>query len=107
MGERPEFGYHSQISAVQDVVKWVQVDLGKPTAIEHILYVSCHDTFNGIGAGFGFPVRYKIEVSDDKGNLITTLSAGKRRGINRVEWPMRMRFVLSATAASQRSGAEL
>ena len=25
----------------------------------------CHDDFNGIGAGFGFPVRFKVEVSDD------------------------------------------
>ena len=28
-------------------------------------YVGCHDDFNSIGAGFGFPVRFKIEVSDD------------------------------------------
>ena len=25
----------------------------------------CHDDFNNIGAGFGFPVRFKVEVSDD------------------------------------------
>lgn len=62
---RPEFGFHSQIEPRQDVVKWVQVDLGKPTPIDHIIYVGCHDDFNNIGAGFGFPVRYKIEISDD------------------------------------------
>ena len=33
----------------------------------------------------------KIEVSDDKGNLITTLPGGKRRGINRVVWQTRMK----------------
>ncbi len=64
-GEKPEFGYHSRIEPRQDVAKWVQVDLGKPTPIERIIYVGCHDTFAGIGAGFGFPVRYKIEMSDD------------------------------------------
>jgi hypothetical protein len=64
-GERPEFGYHSQIAVAPDVVKWVEVDLGRPTPIEHIVYVGCHDTFNDIGAGFGFPVRYKIEIADD------------------------------------------
>src|SRR5262249_34435291 len=42
-----------------------QVDLGKATAIDTIVYVGCHDTFNNIGAGFGFPVRYKVELSDD------------------------------------------
>ena len=64
-GVRPEFGYHSGIEAKQDVVKWVQVDLGKPTSIDQLIYVACHDDFNGIGAGFGFPVRYRIEISDD------------------------------------------
>src|SRR5262249_52252365 len=63
--DRPEFGYHSRIETRQDVVKWVQIDLGKPTVIDDIVYVGCHDTFNNIGAGFGFPVRYKIEISDD------------------------------------------
>jgi hypothetical protein len=63
--ERPEFGYHSAIEARSDVAKWVQIDLGASQRIKRITYVGCHDTFNNIGAGFGFPVRYKIEVSDD------------------------------------------
>jgi len=33
----------------------------------------------------------KLEVYDDKGALISTLPAGKRKGINRVTWPMRMK----------------
>jgi hypothetical protein len=33
----------------------------------------------------------RVEVYDAAGKLISTLPAGKRRGINRVEWPMRMR----------------
>ena len=33
----------------------------------------------------------RVEVYDPSGNLISTLPAGKRRGINRVAWPMRMR----------------
>lgn len=65
-GAKPEFGYHSHIEKKQDVVKWVQVDLGQPTPIESILYVGCHDSFNGIGHGFGFPLRYRIETSDDE-----------------------------------------
>jgi hypothetical protein len=31
----------------------------------------------------------KLEVYDEKGQLISTLPAGKRKGINRVAWPMR------------------
>jgi photosystem II stability/assembly factor-like uncharacterized protein len=32
----------------------------------------------------------KLEVFDDKGRLISTLPGGKRKGINRVSWPMRL-----------------
>ncbi len=32
----------------------------------------------------------KVEVLDAEGNLVSTLPAGKRRGINRVDWPMRL-----------------
>ncbi|MBM3875121.1 MAG: DUF1553 domain-containing protein [Verrucomicrobia bacterium] len=63
--ERPEFGWHSQISAKQEVVKWVQVDLGASVPVEQVVYVACHDNFNNIGAGFGFPVRFKVEAGDD------------------------------------------
>ena len=74
--ERPEFGYHSAIETRPDLVKWVQVDLGSSQAISRIEYVGCHDDFNNIGAGFGFPQRYKIEVSDDaefKENVTTVV----------------------------------
>jgi len=33
----------------------------------------------------------KLEVYDPKGQLISTLPGGKRRGINRVAWPMRLK----------------
>lgn len=71
-GEQPEtsplaaqFGYHSNIEPTADKAKWVQIDLGLPAVIEGIEVVGCHDTFNDIGAGFGFPVSYKIELSND------------------------------------------
>ncbi len=63
--KRPEYGWHSGIEARQDVVKWVQVDLGRPRPIRQIVYVGCHDEFNNIGAGFGFPVRYRVQLADD------------------------------------------
>jgi len=65
-GAKLEFGYHSNIAKKQDTIKWVQIDLGKPTPIASVLYVGCHDPFNGIGHGFGFPVRYRLEASDDE-----------------------------------------
>jgi len=64
-GLRPEYGWHSAISLKQDTAKWVQLDLGRSSAIEHVVLAPCQDDFNGIGAGFGFPLRFRIEVSDD------------------------------------------
>ena len=63
--ERPEFGYHGAISKDQLATKWVQVDLGVARELTEVILTGCHDTFNNIGAGFGFPVRYKVELSDD------------------------------------------
>ena len=60
-------GWHSTIEDKQDKLKWVQVDLGSSVALSQVVLHSCHDNFNGIGDGFGFPVRYKIEASDDAG----------------------------------------
>lgn len=61
----PAFGYHSQIDARQDAPKWVQVDLGKAIPVRQIVLRPCKDDFNNIGEGFGFPVRFKIELSND------------------------------------------
>jgi hypothetical protein len=61
----PEFGYHSSLAEKQDAVKWVQVDLGASVKLDKIVLRPCHDEFNDIGAGFGFPVRFKVELSND------------------------------------------
>ncbi|MGI8601722.1 MAG: DUF1553 domain-containing protein [Verrucomicrobiales bacterium] len=63
--KRPEFGWHSAISEKQDVPKWVQLDLGRSEVIEKVVLQPCHDDFGGIGDGFGFPGRFKVEVSND------------------------------------------
>ena len=62
---RPNFGFHSAIAREQDTVKWVQVDLGQSIEIQRIILKPCYDDYGGIGGGFGFPVRFKIEASDD------------------------------------------
>ena len=62
---RPEYGYHSGIESTADKPKWVQVDLGREVRISKVNYAGCWDDFNNIGAGFGFPVRFKIEASND------------------------------------------
>ena len=57
----PEFGYHSAISASGDDVKWVEVELESPANVSTVVLHPCHDEFAGIGSGFGFPRRFKVE----------------------------------------------
>ncbi len=62
----PRFGYHSGIAPRQDTAKWVRVDLGESVVLQRIVLRPAYDSFNGIGAGFGFPLRFRIEASSDK-----------------------------------------
>ncbi len=61
----PAYGWHSEISPTPDNEKWVQVDLGEAVPLSEIVLRPCHDTFKSIGAGFGFPLRYRVDVSTD------------------------------------------
>ncbi len=62
--KRAEFGYHSKVEGSPDFAKWVQIDLGERVNINRIVLHACHDSFNNIGAGFGFPVRFQIIASN-------------------------------------------
>ncbi len=64
-GRRPEYGWHSAIEPNAETRKWVQVDLGASVALDRVVLAGCFDDFNNIGAGFGFPGRFRIEASDD------------------------------------------
>ena len=55
-------GYHAAESARQDDTKWVQVDLGRDLPIDTI---RLHPVRHEDKDGFGYPVRFKLEVSPD------------------------------------------
>ena len=61
----PTNGYHSGISAKQDVTKWVQLDLGASQPISVIRLIPARPTDFPDTPGFGFPLRYLVQVSDD------------------------------------------
>ena len=61
--KKPEFGYHSKIASRQDTLKWVEIKLEQPQAVKQIVLHGAHDEFNNIGAGFGFPLRFRVEVN--------------------------------------------
>jgi uncharacterized protein DUF1553/uncharacterized protein DUF1549/F5/8 type C domain-containing protein len=61
----PSNGYHSGIEAKPDVTKWVQVDLGKSMPIDELRLIPARPTDFPDTPGFGFPVRFRVELSDD------------------------------------------
>ena len=77
---RAEFGYHSAVEPTQDSNKWVQLDLGRSLEPDRVVLWGCHDDFNNIGAGFGFPVRFKVEMSDDPIFLTGVVPVADRTG---------------------------
>ncbi|MBL9124170.1 MAG: DUF1553 domain-containing protein, partial [Planctomycetaceae bacterium] len=62
----PTNGYHSAISAEPAVAKWVQIDLGSARRIDLIRLIPARPTDFSDTPGFGFPVRFQIQVADDQ-----------------------------------------
>jgi hypothetical protein len=61
----PTNGYHSAIAPTPDVAKWVQVDLGASSPIEEIRLVPARPTDFPDSPGFGFPIRFRVELADE------------------------------------------
>ena len=63
---KPLTGYHSQFSPSPDAVKWVAVDLGESKTIDAVrLFPARPYDWQPDTPGFLFPVRYRIEASND------------------------------------------
>jgi signal transduction histidine kinase len=63
-------GYHSALASAPARTKWVQVDLGATTPLDAIALVPAHASFaEHPGPGYGFPLRFRVDVSDDPGFL--------------------------------------
>ena len=61
------YGYHSQFAKQAEQTGWVQVDLGQVKPIEVVvLHPADPDNFRPRTPGFGFPVRFRIDVSNDR-----------------------------------------
>jgi len=61
----PGNGYHSGIEKIRDTTKWVQVDLGKVLPIEEIRLVPARPIDFADTPGFGFPLQFRIDISDE------------------------------------------
>ena len=61
----PGNGYHSAIEAKPDTTKWVQVDLGQSVPLDEVRLIPARPVDFPDTPGFGFPVRFRVEVSDN------------------------------------------
>jgi alpha-L-rhamnosidase len=59
-------GYHSAMDSNVDVTKWVQIDLGESIEFSAVkLFPARPYNWHEDTPGFGFPVRYRLEASDE------------------------------------------
>jgi hypothetical protein len=61
----PGNGYHSNIEKNRDTIKWVQIDLGKILPIDEIRLLPARPVDFPDTPGFGFPVRFRVELADN------------------------------------------
>jgi hypothetical protein len=61
-GPSPSNGWHSGIESTADREKWVEVDLGRTTAIDEIRLVPARPTDFKDTPGFGFPPSWRVEI---------------------------------------------
>jgi len=58
------FGFHSETIVHQTEPHYVQIDLGEARPLDSVVLVPVHlPTLGSKGEGYGFPLRFKIEVS--------------------------------------------
>lgn len=60
------YGFHASIASRADEPAWVQVDLREAIELARVVLHPCWDDFAGIGAGFGFPLRLRVELAEDE-----------------------------------------
>jgi signal transduction histidine kinase len=60
------YGFRSEIMFGQEQPQWVQIDLGRSCSVDCVVAVPTHiPSLGARGAGYGFPLRFRIELADD------------------------------------------
>lgn len=72
------FGFHSEILPSEDQPDWIQIDLGESLPLDSVVVVPVLLPTRGrSGEGYGFPLRFRIEISNNKAMENSTLIADK------------------------------
>jgi signal transduction histidine kinase len=58
-------GWHTDVAHTRDIATWATIDLEHPTTIDGVRIIAAKGDSPIKGPGFGFPVRFRIEESDD------------------------------------------
>ncbi|NPU97752.1 MAG: family 78 glycoside hydrolase catalytic domain [Candidatus Omnitrophica bacterium] len=61
----PHVGYHSQLEKSAEHTKWVQIDLGQSRRVDRVRLYPCQPFDYSKNPGFLFPVRFRVDVSND------------------------------------------
>lgn len=64
-GDSMQYGFQAKPALQAKSEKWVQVDLGKPTNMAQIRLIPAYDKEHKVKEGYGFPIRYRVEGSND------------------------------------------
>lgn len=59
------YGFNSSSTQDASAIKWVQIDLGETTSIDNIVLFPTTRDIASFAPGFGFPVRFRVETSND------------------------------------------
>jgi signal transduction histidine kinase len=76
--QQPTNGYHGREETRADVRQWVQVDLGAVVPIDEVRLIPARPVDFPDTIGFGFPERFRVEVSSDPSFAATVFLADHR-----------------------------
>jgi len=58
-------GFHSGYSSSPDTVEWIELDLREEQPIDAVVLIAAPSSSGGAGdAGYGFPVRFRVELTE-------------------------------------------
>lgn len=89
------YGFRSNTLLEQDAPHWVQIDLGRSWLIDRIAAVPAHiPSLGNRGDGYGFPLRFKIEVANDPNmeEAVTVVDRTAEDVANPGRYPMTFRL---------------